>query len=196
MSHRLREAMRATGLEPMGGEGSVIEADETYFGAKDEITTRTKRGKPGLASKRAVVWLVERGATVRSMHVERATKVEITRIVEENVAKEATLYTDESRLYDSAKGHVSAHFSVRHAAGEYVRDEVHTNTIEGFFSIFKRGMNVIYQHCGEKHLHRYLAEFDFRYNNHVKLGDVARADVLVRGIVGKRLTYRTVSSRA
>lgn len=193
MAHRIREAMRDGNLAPMGGAGGIVEADETYFGPKDTVTTRTKRGKPGLASKRAVVALVQRGGSVRSFHVERATEAAVTDIVQANVAREARLFTDESRLYGDAAKLVAEHDVVKHSVGEYVRGEVHTNSVEGFFSIFKRGMRGIYQHCSERHLHRYLAEFDFRYNYRVKLGvdDVARSEQAIRGIVGKRLTYQT-----
>jgi len=205
MCHRIREAMRAGGLGPIGGDGKTVEADETYYGPVEQgkrrtTTTRgnafTKKGKGGPSNKRAIIALVERGGTVRSFHVEHADKATVTKIVADNVAKESYLYTDESRLYGDADQHVAEHASVRHSSGEYVRYEegatVHTNTIENVFSIFKRGMGGIYQHCDEKHLHRYLAEFDFRYNNRVAVGvnDEARAERVVKGIVGKRLTYR------
>src|SRR5690606_4495180 len=141
------------------------------------------------ATKRAIVSLVERGGNVRSFHVPRATKDTVTRIVNENLTREATLYTDESRLYADAKGLVSAHETVNHSAKEYARGMVHTNTVEGYFSIFKRGMRGVYQHCGEKHLHRYLAEFDFRYNGR-SVDDDTRAVQSHKGAEGKRLTYR------
>ena len=200
MSHRIREAMAGGDLAPMGGAGGIVEADETYFGNRDTVTTRTKKGKPGLASKRAVVSLVQRGGEVRSFHVQYATKAAVTKILMENVSKETRLHTDESKLYGDAAPLVASHEAVRHASGEYVRgpkgpDRIHTNSVEGYFSIFKRGMKGIYQHCSEKHLHRYLAEYDFRYSNRVALGvnDEARTGRAVRGIVGKRLTYRTAS---
>ncbi len=157
------------------------------------MTKRTIRGKPSHGSKRVIVSLVERGGSVRSFHVEKGTEAEVTRIVRENVTREAKLYTDESKLYGDAAGLVAEHEAVKHSAGEYVRGEVHTNSVEGYFSIFKRGMKGIYQHCSERHLHRYLAEYDFRYSNRVKLGvdDAARTSRAVRGVVGKRLTYRT-----
>lgn len=153
----------------------------------------TKSGRTGPSNKRAIVSLVERGGSVRSFHVEHADKATINVIVSGNVAQEARVHTDESRLYGDVAQHVAAHDTVNHYRGEYVRGAVHTNTIENVFSVFKRGMRGTYQHCKEKHLHRYLAEFDFRYNNRVKLGvdDLARADAALRGISGKRLTYRT-----
>lgn len=205
LSHRIREAMRDGSMGPMGGSG-VVEADETYFGPKSgplpETTTRgnqfTKKGGAKRAHKRAIVSLVERGGKVRSFHVDRADKVTVAQIVTQNVAKEATLFTDESRLYTGADAHVSSHETIHHAKGEYARGQVHTNTIEGYFSIFKRGMKGVYQHCDEKHLHRYLSEFDFRYNNRVGLGynDEDRSKALLKGVVGKRLTYQTVGENA
>lgn len=202
MSHRVREAMRDGKLAPMGGKGGIVEMDETYHGkvaTPRDITTSgrpyTKSGKSGPSNKRAIVALVERGGSVRSFHVEHADKSTINVIVGGNITREARLHTDESRLYYDALDHVAAHETVHHASGEYVRGDVHTNTVEGVFSVFKRGMRGTYQHCAEKHLHRYLAEFDFRYNNRVALGinDAARADNALKGIVGKRLTYRTTN---
>lgn len=191
LSHRIREAMRSGELEPMGGNGKTVEADETYFGDKKEVTTRTKRGKSGLSSKRAIVSLVERGGKVRSFHVDRADKRTVTNIVWHNIHKETTFYSDESRLYGDVHSKLENSDSVNHTSGEYVRGMVHTNTVEGYYSIFKRGMKGIYQHCSEKHLHRYLAEFDFRYNNRVALGtnDQERALNALVGVKGKRLTY-------
>lgn len=199
MSHRVREAMRDGKLAPMGGNGGVVEMDETYHGKvaiPRDITTSgrpyTKSGKSGPSNKRAIVALVERGGSVRSFFIEHADKSTINVIVGENISHEAKLHTDESRLYNDAAKHVASHETVKHRSGEYVRGDVHTNTIEGVFSVFKRGMRGTYQHCAEKHLHRYLAEFDFRYNNRVAVGvnDLARADNALKGIVGKRLTYR------
>jgi transposase-like protein len=192
LSHRIREAMRTVGFTPMGGAGKVVEADETYSGNKDEITTRTIHGKSGHKSKRAIVALVERGGLVRTFHVERADKDTVGRIVLSNVRRETRLNTDESRLYSEAGRQFASHETTRHSAGEYVRGDSHTNTVEGVFSIFKRGMKGIYQHCDEKHLHRYLAEYDFRYNNRVALcvDDTMRTDQVLKGVSGKRLTYR------
>ena len=190
--------MRGDALVPLGAGGKIVEADETYFGTKDVVTKRTIRGKPAHGSKRSVVALVERGGEVRTFHVENADKATVNQIVDANISHEARLHTDESRLYGDAEAKVAAHETVLHSRGEYVRgpkgpDRIHTNTVEGVFSIFKRGMKGVYHHCGEKHLHRYLAEFDFRYNARVALGvnDAARAGEALRGVVGKRLTYRT-----
>jgi transposase-like protein len=199
MSHRIREAMRSGVLAPMGG---IVEADETYLWKSKELKPSPQRkGRPyikrggGPANKRAIIALVERGGNVRSFHVEHADKATASIIVSENIAKEAHVFTDESRIYNDVVGMVAAHETVTHSKREYVRGDVHTNSVEGYFSIFKRGMKGVYQQCAEKHLHRYLAEFDFRYNNRVALGvnDVERADEAIRGIVGKRLTYRTIN---
>lgn len=202
LAHRIREAMRDTNHEPLGGEGQIVEADETYYGAKAVKQTirgdggpYSKGGYRGPANKRAIVSLVQRGGNVRSFHVSRADKPTVAAIVTRNVVRESHLHTDESRLYMGADGHVAEHHTVNHSAKEYVRGVVHTNTIEGYFSIFKRGMKGVYQHCDEKHLHRYLSEFDFRYNAREGLGidDDERAILALKGITGKRLTYRTAN---
>jgi transposase-like protein len=203
MAHRIREAMADPKPEPMGGAGKVVEADETYFGPKDhQPKTRTdgtpfnSRGKRGPEGKRTIISLVERGGSVRSFHVERATKDSVREILVRNASRESTLHTDESNLYVETGAEFAGHHTTKHSAGEYVRytaaGVVHSNTIEGYFSIFKRGMKGVYQHCGEAHLHRYLAEFDFRYNTRAALGvnDAARTAKALMGIGGKRLTYR------
>jgi transposase-like protein len=199
MAHRIREAMRTGGLvPPMGGGGKIVEADETYFGKQEDPRPSPQRKgrayikKGHLWNNRPILSLVERGGKVRSFHVAVADKINVQKIVRENVAAESRLHTDESRLYAGADAIFAAHETVKHSAGEYVRDDIHTNSAEGFFSIFKRGMKGVYQHCSEKHLHRYLAEFDFRYNHRIALGtnDGERAALAMKGIVGKRLTYR------
>jgi transposase-like protein len=189
MSHRIREALKTGGLDPLGGDGGIIEADETYYGPTAE---KTSEGTRGPANKRPVVALVERGGEVRTFHVERADKETVAGLVRRNVARESRLMTDESRLYVEVGGEMAGHETVCHSAEEYVRGDVHTNTVEGYFSTFKRGMKGVYQHCAEKHLHRYLAEFDFRYNNRGALGieDSERAEIALAGVRGKRLTYR------
>jgi transposase-like protein len=203
MCHRIREAMRAGGLGPLGGEGKIVEADETYYGPTERPRPRNKYLPPptkgrtsGPANKRPIVALVERGGNVRTFHVPVANKDTVTKIVRENIARESRLHTDESRLYTGSHEHFAAHETVLHSAGEYVRGDVHTNSAEGYFSIFKRGMRGVYQHCKEKHLHRYLAEFDFRYNNRSALGveDGERAMLAVKSAAGKRLSYRRVDA--
>lgn len=196
MSHRLREAMRVVGVAPMGGEGKIVEVDETYHGDKEIVTKRTKRGKAANSSKRSIVSLVERGGRARTFHVERADIETVAAIMNDNIKRETEIHTDESRLYTHVPHYFADHRTVVHSGNEYVRREgdrkVHTNTVEGYFSVFKRGMRGTYQHCAEKHLHRYLAEFDFRYNNRKALGvsDAASAEIALKGIVGKRLTYK------
>lgn len=201
LAHRVREAMKAGGLDgPLGGPGGIVEADETYHGKVDSprprahgrVPTPTKKGRSGPADKRAIVALVERGGRVRTFHPAVADKETVGKIVAENIARETRLHTDESRLYTEIGRSFAKHETVKHSAKEYVRDDVHTNSAEGYFSIFKRGMRGIYQHCAEKNLHRYLAEYDFRYNHRMRLGysDMGRAMIAVKGSEGKRLTYR------
>lgn len=189
LCHRIREAMRSGDLSPMGGGGGIVEADETFIGRE-----------PGKPKKRAyhhkmkVLSLVDRTTgQARSMVVDNLRPATITPILKENMAKEARLATDEAGHYIVAGREFADHGVVHHGRDEYVVGEVHTNTIEGYFSIFKRGMKGVYQHCGKQHLHRYLAEFDFRYNNRSALGveDQPRATNALRGIRGKRLTYQT-----
>lgn len=205
MAHRIREAMKedVKSSGPLGGEGKTVEADETYIGkretprklARGRIAKPTKSGKAGGAQKRIVVGLVERGGKARMFHLNDATASTVRDVLVRNVDRNSTLYTDSSRLYTRTGEEYAEHKTTNHAAGEYARREgdvvVHSNTIEGVFSVFKRGMIGVYQHCGEAHLHRYLAEFDFRYNRRSALGmtDRERADDLIRGVSGKRLTY-------
>jgi transposase-like protein len=197
LHHRVMEAMRRGGLDlpPMGGEGQIVEADETYFGKMEKPrVSPARKGRPykvgsrGPRDKRPIVALVERGGNVRTFHVPFADKAGVQKIVRENIARESRLHTDESVLYVGMGQHFASHERVKHSVGEYVRDDVHTNSAEGYFSIFKRGMRGVYQHCKEKHLHRYLAEFDFRYNTR-KISDMERTELAVRGGEGKRLTY-------
>jgi transposase-like protein len=191
LCHRIRESVRGEiALPPLGGEGAIVEADETYIGMK-----AGKVKKKGYGHKRTVFSLVERGSEVRSFHVENASAATLLPIMQKNIAKETALMTDEASQYRKMGDHFDRHEFTSHGAGEYVRGAVHSNTIEGFFSVFKRGMLGTYQHCGEQHLHRYLAEFDFRYSNRQKLGfsDADRMEKSIAGIVGKRLTYRRVS---
>lgn len=190
MAHRLREAMRTGSLAPMGGPGSIVEADETFIGKKKDVVKHPNAR--GYAHKQAALSLVERGGNVRSFQIDRADTANIKPIVDANLAKESMLMTDEAKLYGPIGKEFKHHFTVEHGAGEYGRGSVHTNTLEGYFSIFKRGMKGVYQHCSEKHLHRYLAEFDFRYNNRIAVGvnDEMRTEKALHGIKGKRLTYQ------
>jgi transposase-like protein len=188
MAHRIREAMRVTGVEPMGGAGEVVEADETFIG---RLEGQPKARKGGW-HKNVVLTLVQRGGSARSFHVDGVRIADIAPIVRANIAKETALMTDEASHYNEIGGEFVSHETVNHSKEEYVRGHVSTNTVEGFYSIFKRGMTGVYLHCSEKHLHRYLSEFDFRYSNRVRLGvdDVERTERALKGIVGKRLTYR------
>ena len=189
MSHRIREAMASgVGLPPMGGEGAVIEIDETFIDQKKDMPQQR-----GYAHKHAVLTLVERGKGSRSFHVDGTAAADLLPIIKANVDPKTQVMTDEAGQYAGLKKSFATHDFVRHGAGEYGRGIVHTNTVEGFYSVFKRGMKDIYQHCSEKHLHRYVAEFDFRYNNRIKLGvdDAQRTATALRGIVGKRLAYRS-----
>ncbi len=207
MFHRIREAMGEDNSTsgPLGGEGKIVEADETYWGKRDVpyVSPRRKaEGRPFLKSggnqKRPIVALVERGGRVRSFHVRIATKKQVRDILVRNASRKSTLYTDESRLYTQTGKEYAKHDTVNHSKGEYARGEVHSNTIENVFSVFKRGMTGIYQHCGEAHMFRYLREFDFRYNRRTKLGwtDEDRFVDLLKSVSGKRLTYRRTSEAA
>lgn len=176
----------------------MVEADETYIGKKDGPKGRKPRGAGGAGHKRTILSLVERGGQIRSFKIGAPTQHEVKAMIRANVDPASTLHTDGSQIYKGSKV-TALHESVDHK-NEYVRqgasEKVHTNTLEGFFSVFKRGMVGTYQHCGEQHLQRYLAEFDFRANHRVKLGysDDMRADVALQGISGKRLTYRRTNA--
>lgn len=190
MAHRIREAMTETNSAPMGGEGKVIEADEVYHGKRETpVLSASRKGKPYLKrdlskQKRSVLALVERGGQVRAKHVNFADKHAVRDMLLMNADRASRLHTDESKLYVEAGKEYANHETVNHAAREYARDDVTTNTIEGFFGLFKRGMKGIYQHCGEQHFQRYINEFAFRYNHRVKLGvnDTDRALIALRGI--------------
>jgi transposase-like protein len=200
MAHRIREAMApVAGSEPpLGGDGFVVEADETYIGKKDGPKGRKASGAGGAGHKRTILSLVERGGKIRSFKIGAPTQHEVKAAIRANVDPASTLHTDGSQIYKGSPV-TDFHESVDHKT-QYVRQGrdnlVHTNTLEGFFSVFKRGMVGTYQHCGEQHLQRYLAEFDFRANHRVKLGysDDMRADVALAGITGKRLTYRRTNA--
>jgi transposase-like protein len=189
MSHRIREAMREGKLPgSMGGNGKFVEADETYVGGKAK--NRAYKVPP---PKEAVMALVERGGKVRSHHVKEVTAATLKPILADAIAKDTHFRTDESGVYYKIGESFTTHLTVNHSIKEYVRGDAHTNTVEGYFSIFKRGIYGVYHHVSAEHLKRYLAEFDFRYNERAVLGvdDVERTSRALRGIVGKRLTYRT-----
>jgi transposase-like protein len=190
MAHRLREAMRTGDLAPFGGEGSVVESDETFIGRDYTKKGKGERKGRGYAHKFKVLSLVDRTTgKARSFKVDAVDGKTIIPIVRKNIAKETVVMTDDAGHYKHLKAGFAGHEIVQHSKGQYGYGTIHTNTVEGFFSIFKRGMKGIYQHCSEKHLHRYLAEFDFRYNER-KVADGERAELALQGIKGKRLTYR------
>lgn len=211
MAHRIREAMKGSaGAEPLGGNGKVIEADETYFGKVADPAEVRKDGKPfraakptqknqngnfGPANKRSVVALVERGGKARAFHVADADSKTVGALLLQNVDRASRLHTDESRIYVNVGAAFADHETVKHTAKEYVRGDVHNNSAEGFFNVFKRGMIGTYQHCGENYLARYVVEFEFRHNTRTKLGvnDKERAALAIKGAQGKRLTYRLPS---
>jgi len=195
MSHRIREAMRSDN-GPFGVGGGSVEIDETFIG-KEPGVIKSKTARGG-AHKMKVMTLVDRDTkSAKSVVIDDLKKDTMAKVVAENMAREARMITDEYRQYKlMAKDVTAEHDFVRHADGEYGRGDVHTNTVEGFYSIFKRGMRGIYQHCGKQHLHRKAAEFDFRYNHRVakEVSDAMRADIALAGIVGKRLTYETIGA--
>ncbi|MEL6288264.1 MAG: IS1595 family transposase [Pseudomonadota bacterium] len=192
MTHRIREAMRSGDLTPMGGVGGIVEVDETFIGHDKTKKPKGEKKGRGYHHKYKVLTLVDRETgQARSIVLDDLKASTIAPIVRENLANEGRLMTDEASYYKQVGKEFADHQIVRHNQGEYGRGEYHTNTIEGFFSIFKRGMKGTYQHCSEKHLHRYVAEFDFRYNYRVQLGvdDQTRCENVIRGITGRRLTY-------
>lgn len=199
LTHRIREAMKDDSLGPLGGEGKTVEADETGIGGKERNKHKSKRNPNniGYVGKQIVFSLVERNGRVRSMHVAKVTGENLRPILKAQVAKDTKVYTDDAGQYRHVDRDFE-HASVNHSIEEYVRGDVYTNTVEGYFSILKRGITGCYFHVSEAHLHRYLAEFDFRYSNRQKLGvdDVARADLALSGVKGKRLTYKTARGEA
>jgi len=206
MAHRIREAMKgSSGKGPLGGEGKVIEADESFYGTQTEPPELRADGTPyrkrtykrqtnmyGNTRKRPIVVLVERGGKARTFHVAEANRETLEKILDANASKESRLHTDESHLYKRFGARFKLHESVNHSEKEYARGDVTNNSAEGFFNVFKRGMTGVYQHCGENYLSRYLIEFEFRHNTRAKLGvnDKERATLAIKGAAGKRLTLR------
>jgi transposase-like protein len=193
MSHRIRLAMdHGSSGGPLGGTDKFVEADETYVGGKAR-----NRAYKAPAPKKPVVALVERNGRVRSRHVPEVNAANLRPILEAGIDKASHLRTDESGVYWKIGEKFASHKTVNHSAKEYVRGDASTNTAESFFSVLKRGIYGTYQHVSEDHLHRYLAEFDFRHNNRKALGvdDAARIEQAIRGVSGKRLTYRTTRSQ-
>jgi len=191
LTHRIRECMRDGALAPFGSNGGMVEVDETFIG-KEPGVKKTKSARGG-AHKMKMMTLVDRDTKrAKSVVIDNLRKDTKAKVITENMSKEARLITDEYRQYKlMAKDVAAQHDTVNHAAGEYGRGDIHTNTVEGFYSIFKRGMKGVYQHCSKAHLHRYAAEFDFRYNNRIANGtdDTERGQIALRGAAGKRLKY-------
>jgi transposase-like protein len=203
LAHRIREAMNGNKAKPMGGPGGKVQADETYYG---NTSKRSKSYRKGLKRKAAVVGLVDPDSgEARAFHMELGAGADVVReILVTNASRKSKLVSDESPLYGRVGKEFDGHDSVKHSAREYVRyefkwhdgqpktEKVHTNNVENYFGVFKRGMRGTYVHCGEQHLQRYLNEFSFRYSNRSGIGvsDIERAAIALKGIEGKRLTYR------
>jgi transposase-like protein len=197
MCHRIRESLRDGHPGPMGGDGKVVEADETYVGGKDKNRHFNKRQNvPGGSQKEAVVALVERSGRVRSHHVRDVNVKTLRPILTEQIEAATRVMTDNTFAYKSIGKSFAEHGVVAHTLGQYVRGDLHTNTIESYFAILKRGVMGTFHHVSATHLKRYVAEFDFRYNERIALGvtDAMRFDRAIPGIVGKRLTYRRTNS--
>jgi transposase-like protein len=198
IAHRVREAMADRDPEPLGGKGKTVEIDETFIGKPEDkfVSGKGWQGKRGTATKRKVLTMVERGGRSVSVKVEDLTQATLKEVIGRTVVLDSTLNTDEAQHYKALGKNFADHQAVNHGSGEYARGETTTNTVEGFFGIFKRGMVGVYHHCGEDHLQAYLHEFDFRYSNRSGLGidDTERAHRAIRGAQGKRLTYRSPSS--
>ena len=200
MAHRIREAMTPTDNGPMGGPGCDVEVDETFIGIDKSVT---QRATPAYRNRNKIVSLIDR-TTGRSTSIHFGGKLnaaDVGSLLYTRIDRQSRLITDEARFYLTIGREFASHGFVTHSRDEYVSKKdrtVTTNTVEGFFAIFKRGMKGIYQHCGSQHLQRYLAEFDFRYSNRVALGinDDERAEIALRGIAGKRLTYRRIAQLA
>lgn len=199
LAHRIREAMRDTDPAPLGGKDKVIEADETFLGPGRDVYTNEKgwQKERGTGGKIKVLTLVERGGKARSVKAQHLKVGDVQKFIAANASTESELNTDQARHYRKLGKVFAKHELVNHSIDEYARGSVTTNTVEGYFSIFKRGMIGVYQHCGEQHLQRYLQEFDFRYSNRAALGvdNSERTTRALKGAAGKRLTYRAIDKR-
>jgi transposase-like protein len=191
MAHRIREAMKTTPSGKVGGKGKIIEADETFFGQKP-VAPGTRKPRGGYQHKNTIVALVERGGDVRAFHVAGATAASVRMVLDEHADRDSHLMTDDAKHYRKLGRQFNQHSAVNHTRKEYVRGEAHTNTIEGFFSILKRGLIGTYHHVSTQHLQRYVSEFDFRYN-HRHIADVERAQAMLIAIEQKGLTYRRIN---
>jgi transposase-like protein len=189
MAHRIREAMKGGEFNSLGGPGRIVEVDETFIGRDYAVKPKGEKRGRGYAHKHKVLSLVERGGRTVSMVVDDLKAKTILPILKEQIDCQTHIMTDEAGQYACLRKEFVSHDYVRHNDGEYGRGVVHTNTVEGFFSIFKRGMKGVYQHCAKHHLHRYVVEFDFRYNER-RVCDEERVEIALAGAIGKRLTYR------
>ncbi len=200
MCHRIREAMTETNPAPLGGDGKIVEADETVVGGKERNKRLSKRNPKniGAVGKQVAFTLVERNGRARSFHVANVTGKTLRPIIVRNVDRKSALMTDDAGQYRPIGKEFASHETVNHGIEEYVRGAAHSNTVEGFFSLLKRGIIGTFHHVSEAHLKRYLAEFDFRYSNRIALGvnDTMRTNEALRGIGGKRLMYRRTDEAA
>lgn len=193
MAHRIRLAMEDVSLIPFGTKGGAVEADETFFGQNPEVPGGSRMA---IRSMNAIMTLVDRDSgRAKSIVIDSVNAAEVGKVLREHVSKRARLMTDEGHHYKPHGKRFKSHEAVNHGKDEYVSatdPSVHTQTVENYYSVFKRGMKGTYQIASRKHLHRYCAEFDFRYSNRAALGvgDQERADRVLAGVKGKRLTYR------
>lgn len=193
LTHRIRECMRSGELAPVGGNGGEVEIDETFIGNDRTIKPKGVKKGRGYAHKHKMLTLVDRATRrAKSIVVDNLKASTLVPILQDNINGESVVYTDEAGQYRNLARDFDGHDFVRNGQAEYGRGTVHNNTVEGFYSIFKRGMKGVYQHCGKQHLHRYAAEFDFRYNHRAANGvsDAERASAALSSVTGKRLLYR------
>lgn len=194
MAHRIREAMDEPKTEPMGGSGKTVETDETFIGGleKNRHNIKRKRMGTGQSGKETVASLVERGGKVRSFHIGEVTQKNLRTALKGHIHKDSRIVSDNAVTSLWVEREFGNHHTVSHKHKEYVRGDIHTNTIEGYFSILKRGIVGTYHHVSPQHLHRYLSEFDFRYSNRASVGveDAERMTRAIKGAEGKRLMYR------